>query len=87
VAVVALVAAWMPRPPRALVRAVLLAALASIVGPLFSALTSTVPWSEIEPLKKGLWLDGLLALALLSTSVLRANLAPLPRRYSDHHSN
>jgi OPA family glycerol-3-phosphate transporter-like MFS transporter len=80
VALVALVAAWMPRPPRALVRAVMLAALASVVGPLFSAITGGVAWSEIQALKNGFYLDGLLVVLLLSTSVLRANLAPLPTR-------
>lgn len=77
-AVVALTAAFMPRPPRALVRAVLIAVLASIVGPLFSAVTGGVPWIELAGLKLGLWLDGAVATVLLGTGIARANLRALP---------
>jgi MFS transporter, OPA family, glycerol-3-phosphate transporter len=77
-ALVALTAAFTPRPPRALVRAVLVALVASIAGPVFSALTGGVPWPELAALKRGLWLDGIVATILLGTGVARANLRALP---------
>jgi hypothetical protein len=77
-AMVALAAAFTPRPPRALVRAVLVALIASLVGPLFSAVTGGVPWAELAALKTGLWLDGIVAALLLGTSVARSNLQSLP---------
>ena len=78
-AMVALAAAFVPRPPKALVRAVLVALIACLVGPLFSAITGGVPWAELSSLKMGLWLDGTVAAVLLGTMVARANVAPLPR--------
>ncbi|MGZ3408123.1 MAG: MFS transporter, partial [Polyangia bacterium] len=66
-ALVALAAAFMPRPPRALVRAVLVALIASMAGPIFSALTNGVPWTELAAIKWGLWLDGIVAMVLLGT--------------------
>jgi OPA family glycerol-3-phosphate transporter-like MFS transporter len=77
-AMVALAAAFMPRPPRALVRAVLVALIASMAGPIFSALTNGVPWPELAAIKWGLWLDGIVAVVLLGTGVARANLQSLP---------
>jgi len=77
-AMVALAAAFTPRPPRALVRAVLVALIASLAGPLFSAVTGGVPWTELAALKMGLWLDGIVAVLLLGTSVARSNLQSLP---------
>jgi OPA family glycerol-3-phosphate transporter-like MFS transporter len=76
--IVALAAAFTPRPPRVLVRAVLIALLASMAGPLFSAITNGVAWTELAALKRGLWLDGVVATLLLATSVARANLRSLP---------
>ncbi len=77
-ALVALAAAFTPRPPRALVRAVLVALIACIVGPIFSALTNAVPWTELASLKPELWLDGIIAVVLLGTGVARSNLQSLP---------
>jgi OPA family glycerol-3-phosphate transporter-like MFS transporter len=77
-ALVALTAAFTPRPPRALVRAVLVALLASVAGPIFSALTAGVPWTELAALKHGLWLDGIVAVVLLGTGVARSTLQELP---------
>jgi MFS transporter, OPA family, glycerol-3-phosphate transporter len=77
-AAVALAAAFTPRPPRVLVRAIVLGLLASLVGPIFSAITQGVPWPELASLKLGLILDGVVVTILLSTAVARANLAPLP---------
>ena len=77
-AMVALVAAFTPRPPRALVRAVLVALIASMAGPIFSAVTNGVPWPELAAIKWGLWLDGIAAMVLLGTGVARANLQSLP---------
>jgi OPA family glycerol-3-phosphate transporter-like MFS transporter len=78
-AVVALTAAWMARPPRALIRAVLIALIAMLAGTLFSAVTGGVPWTELATIKRGLWLDGFIATALLATSVARTNLRALPQ--------
>ena len=78
-AIIALSAAMAPRAPRALVRALIIGLVATVVGPLFSALTGGVPFTELQPLRFGMYLDGATLLALLITSVLRANLAPLPR--------
>jgi hypothetical protein len=78
-ALVALVAAFTQRPPRALVRALMLGLLASIVGPVFSAVTGGVPWPELAALKRGLWLDGVVVVILLGTGVARANLRQLPK--------
>jgi hypothetical protein len=75
-ALVAMSAAFTPRPPRALVRAILIGLLASAIGPLFSTLTQALPWAEIESLKKTFILDGALALLLIATTSMRANLAP-----------
>lgn len=77
-ALVALVAAFTPRPPRALVRAILVGVIASAAGPIFSALTGGVPWAELETIRRGLWLDGIVATILLGTGVARANLRQLP---------
>ena len=47
-AIVALVAARAPRPPRALVRAVGLGLAAAALGPLMAAITQSVPWTELR---------------------------------------
>ena len=73
-ALVALAAAFTPRPPRALVRALMVALIASLAGPIFSALTGGVTWPELAAIKMGLWLDGLVAVVLLGTSVARSTL-------------
>jgi OPA family glycerol-3-phosphate transporter-like MFS transporter len=73
-ALVALTAAFTPRPPKALVRALLIGLIATVVGPLFSALTGGVSWVEMQPLKLAFYFDGAAAALLLATSVLRANL-------------
>jgi hypothetical protein len=62
-------------PPRALVLAVALGLLATLVGPLFSAITSTVPWAELAPLKKAFVFDGVLAILLVVTSIARRSAA------------
>ena len=77
-AMVALAAAFTPRPPRALVRAVLVALIACVVGPVFSAITGGVPWTELATLKMGLWLDGSVAAMLLGTGVARSTLGRTP---------
>jgi hypothetical protein len=77
-AAIALAAAFTPRPPKALVRAIIVALIASIAGPLFSAITQGVPWLELAALKLGLILDAIVLTVLLATAVARANLAPLP---------
>jgi hypothetical protein len=61
-----------------LVRALIIGLLASLAGPLFSAMTGGVSWTEIHPLNFVFWVDGATVAVLLGTSVLRANLAPLP---------
>ncbi len=82
-AIVALAAAYTPRPPRVLVRAVTIALIASIVGPLFSAVTGGVPWPELAAVKRGLWLDGIVVVVLLGTGIARANLRQLPTGEAD----
>jgi OPA family glycerol-3-phosphate transporter-like MFS transporter len=77
-AIVALTAASMARPPRALVRAVLIALVAMLAGTLFSAITGGCSWNELATIKRGLWLDGLVAIALMATGVARATLRALP---------
>lgn len=77
-AMVALVAAYTPRPPKALVRAIMVALIASIVGPMFSAITGGVPWTELATLKMSLWLDGVVATILLGTAVARSTVSNLP---------
>jgi len=77
-AMVAMVAAYTPRPPKALVRAIMVALIASIVGPMFSAITGGVPWTELATLKMSLWLDGAVATILLGTSVARSTVSNLP---------
>jgi OPA family glycerol-3-phosphate transporter-like MFS transporter len=81
-ALVALTAAFTPRPPKALVRAVLIAMIASLVGPIFSAVTGGVPWAELSAVRWGLWLDAIVAAVLLGTGVARANLQSLPQSSS-----
>jgi MFS transporter, OPA family, glycerol-3-phosphate transporter len=78
-AAIALAAAYVPRPPRVMVRAIVIALLASLAGPIFSAVTQGVPWPELASLKLGFILDAVVATILLSTAVARGNLAPLPR--------
>jgi hypothetical protein len=80
IAVVALVASFVPRPPRALVTAVLVAVVATLAGPLFSGLTSTVPWVEIVPMKKELLLYALLGLVLLGSTIARNLWSPATTR-------
>jgi OPA family glycerol-3-phosphate transporter-like MFS transporter len=73
-AIVALSAAMTPRPPKALVRALIIGLIASIAGPMFSTMTGSVALAELQPLKLGLFIDGVFCALLLTTSVLRANL-------------
>ena len=40
--------------------------------------TGGVAWTELAALKRGLWLDGVVATVLLGTSIARANLRALP---------
>ncbi len=78
-ALMALSAAMSPRPPRAMVRALVIGLVATLAGPIFSLLTGALPWAELQSLRFGLLLDGAAAAVLLATSVMRANLAPLPK--------
>jgi OPA family glycerol-3-phosphate transporter-like MFS transporter len=70
-AVVALVAARSPRPPRALVRAVALGLAASTLGPLFAGITQAVPWSELRAYAPLLGLDLFVAVVLTATQLAR----------------
>jgi OPA family glycerol-3-phosphate transporter-like MFS transporter len=70
-ALVALVAARSPRPPRSLVRAVAVGLGAATVGPLFAALTQSVPWAEIRAYAPFLALDLLVAVVLTATQLAR----------------
>jgi len=73
-ALVALIAAQMPRPARPLVVAVALGLLASVVGPVFSFLTHAIPWPELRGVRTGLILDGMIAAVLLATTIARSRL-------------
>jgi hypothetical protein len=69
-AVVAIIAATMPRPARSLTAAVMIGLAASLAGPLLSALFATVPWTELAPLKKLLIFDALILATLVGTRSL-----------------
>lgn len=71
-AAVALIAAFVPRPPRALVWALFAALTAGVIGPLISKLAAAVPLPDLAPFNKLLVLDGAVALVLLATQELRA---------------
>jgi MFS transporter, OPA family, glycerol-3-phosphate transporter len=63
-AVVALVAARTPRPPRALVRAIAFGLGAAALGPLLAAITQSVPWADLRAYALLLGLDLFIALVL-----------------------
>ncbi|HZS39754.1 MAG TPA: hypothetical protein VFF06_23135 [Polyangia bacterium] len=71
-AMVALIAAWMPRPPRALVWAMFAALAAGVIGPILSKLAIALPLADLQPFNKLLVFDGAVALVLLVTQELRA---------------
>jgi hypothetical protein len=71
-AVVALIAAFMPKPPRALVWAMFIGLMAGLVGPLLSKVGNVVPLADLAPFHKLLLFDGAVALVLLFTQELRA---------------
>jgi hypothetical protein len=70
-ALVALVAARAPRPPRSLVAAIATATLVGVAALLVGGKLSTVPMPDV----KGMWLwlaiDGVLGLTLASTALVR----------------
>ncbi len=70
-ALVALVAARTPRPPRALVRAIALGLGFAAAGPLLAAITQSVPWPELRSYGAVLGLDAFVALFLLLTQLAR----------------
>ena len=73
-ALVALVAAFVARPPRALVWAVAIGLVAGLCGMWFAGAVSTVTWVELKPFWKWCAIDGLVALLLIATGLLRARL-------------
>lgn len=70
-AVVALTAARMPRPPRPLVRAVAFGLGAAALGPLLAAITQSVPWPELRAYGALLGFDLFVAIVLLITQLAR----------------
>jgi hypothetical protein len=77
-ALVALIAAFVPKPPRALVWALFAALVAGVVGPFLTRLAGSVPPADLAPFNKLLAADGAVALVLLVTQEVRA--AILKRR-------
>ena len=71
-AIVALIAARMPRPPRALVRAVALGLAFMALGPLLAAITQSVPWPELRSYGAILGIDLGIAVLLGITQLRRA---------------
>ncbi len=74
-AVLGLSAASMARPSRLVVRALIVALVAGIVGPLFSFLTMGAPAADFTAHHTLLFIDGTVVFLLLSLSVVRANLS------------
>ena len=70
-AVVAFVAARAPRPPRTLVRAIAFGLAAAALGPLFAAVTQSVPWPELRSYGVLLSFDLFVALLLGVTQLQR----------------
>jgi hypothetical protein len=71
-AVLALIAALTPKPPRALVWTMIIALAASAIGPSLARLLGYVTPVDAAPFWKGLAFDGAAALTLLVTQELRA---------------
>ncbi len=74
-ALLALVTAWTPRPPRALVWTLCVALFASALGPLIARLFLFVTPADLKPFLKLLAWDGGVATILLVTQLLRARRA------------
>jgi hypothetical protein len=70
-ALVALVAARTPRPPRTLVRAVTFGVGAAVAAPLFAAITQAVPCTELRAYSPILGVDALVAVVLIATQLAR----------------
>jgi hypothetical protein len=70
-ALVALVAALVPRPPRTLVWAIGIALASGNLAAVFSALLNTVAQSELKPFNHWLWVNGGFAGLLLGTAAVR----------------
>jgi OPA family glycerol-3-phosphate transporter-like MFS transporter len=70
-AIVAVVAARAPRPPRSLVRAIAFGLGAAALAPLFAAITQSVPWPELRAYGAMLGFDLFVALLLLITQLAR----------------
>jgi len=68
---VAFVAARAPRPPRTLVRAIAFGLAAAALGPLFAAVTQSVPWPELRSYGVLLSFDLFVALLLGVTQLQR----------------
>lgn len=70
-ALTALVAAWVPKPPRALVLAIALALAVEVIGPIFSLLVSAIGAPDLKPYLKWIYADGLFAAILFGTQAAR----------------
>ncbi len=70
-AIVAIIAARTPRPPRALVRAVALGLGFAVGGPVLAAITQSVPWTELRSYAAFLGVDAFIAVFLLVTQLAR----------------
>jgi hypothetical protein len=70
-AIVAMVAAFMPRPARPLVSAIALGMFLGVVGVLFNRALGIYTPAEAKPFALWLWVDGLLAVSLGVSEILR----------------
>src|SRR5262249_6217709 len=75
-ALTALIAAYMPKPPRALVWAVTLGLFAEVVGPVFSLIISQLALADVKPYQKWLAADALFAIVLGGTQAARRVMRP-----------
>ena len=70
-AIIALVAARMPKPSRTLVRAVAFGLAGASIGPFFAAVTQSVPWPELRAYGALVGLNGFCAAILTITQLTR----------------
>jgi hypothetical protein len=70
-AIIALVAARMPKPSRTLVRAVAFGLAGASIGPLFAAITQSVPWPELRAYGVLVGMNGFCAAILAITQLAR----------------
>jgi hypothetical protein len=68
---IALTAAFVPRPPRPLVAAIAIGLLAGVLGVVFNRVLGILTPADFKPFVRWLWIDGFFALALGATQIVR----------------